>query len=413
MRWAASSRARATRAPRLSAARYRATRAAGRARARPRPGKHPRAAQKRPVPLSQDLENEHRPAISGDLPLARIKQIMKQDACFDLRMIGADAVPTIALASELFIESLTLRAWGFAQRLGWCARARAAPAARAPRARAPPRAAPPRARPPLPPLPGPRPLTPRARSSPPLAQPRAPGAGPPGGVPLERQVRLPHRRDRAARGRLDPGGGPAHRAPRAGPRAPPRARPRASGAPRGRLCKGDSPLCNEPPAAPPPAPPRSPRAPPPPLRPAALGAPPPVLGAIHGRATTVAADGRAGRRAGDPPFTAPPSGRPTSRPRSRRAGRPPRRRRRRRAVAAAAHAGGAPRRGLLPHGPDGARPARKRRRGAEDGRSTSPRASSEPAGCAKIAPPRRAARSRGKHSADAAARGGARRGVAA
>ena len=45
---------------------------------------------------------------------------MKQDACFDLRMIGADAVPTIALASELFIESLTLRAWGFAQRLGWC-----------------------------------------------------------------------------------------------------------------------------------------------------------------------------------------------------------------------------------------------------------------------------------------------------
>ena len=29
---------------------------------------------------------------------------MKQDACFDLRMIGADAVPTIALASELFIE---------------------------------------------------------------------------------------------------------------------------------------------------------------------------------------------------------------------------------------------------------------------------------------------------------------------
>ena len=49
--------------------------------------------------------------------LARIKQIMKQDACFDLRMIGADAVPTIALASELFIESLTLRAWGFAHQL--------------------------------------------------------------------------------------------------------------------------------------------------------------------------------------------------------------------------------------------------------------------------------------------------------
>ena len=35
---------------------------------------------------------------------------MKQDACFDLRMIGADAVPTIALAAELFIESITLRA---------------------------------------------------------------------------------------------------------------------------------------------------------------------------------------------------------------------------------------------------------------------------------------------------------------
>ena len=42
-------------------------------------------------------------SITTRLPHARIKRIMKQDACANPRMIGGDAVPTMALACQLFV----------------------------------------------------------------------------------------------------------------------------------------------------------------------------------------------------------------------------------------------------------------------------------------------------------------------
>eukprot|EP00966_Prymnesium_polylepis_P201370 4666143-Prymnesium_polylepis.1 len=53
-------------------------------------------------------------AITNRLPLARIKRIMKQDACTNPRMIGGDAVPAMALACQLLVGALTTRAWAFA-----------------------------------------------------------------------------------------------------------------------------------------------------------------------------------------------------------------------------------------------------------------------------------------------------------
>eukprot|EP00966_Prymnesium_polylepis_P203082 4705132-Prymnesium_polylepis.1 len=53
-------------------------------------------------------------AITHRLPLARIKRIMKQDACTNPRMIGGDAVPAMALACQLLVGALTTRAWAFA-----------------------------------------------------------------------------------------------------------------------------------------------------------------------------------------------------------------------------------------------------------------------------------------------------------
>jgi histone H3/H4 len=57
-------------------------------------------------------------AITNRLPLARIKRIMKQDANNSARMIGADAVPAVALACQLFMGALTKRAWELARRAG-------------------------------------------------------------------------------------------------------------------------------------------------------------------------------------------------------------------------------------------------------------------------------------------------------
>ena len=47
-----------------------------------------------------------------ELPLARIKRIMKQDSCDPFpRMISADAVPFMAFAVKLLIGVLTTLAW--------------------------------------------------------------------------------------------------------------------------------------------------------------------------------------------------------------------------------------------------------------------------------------------------------------
>jgi len=45
----------------------------------------------------------------NDLPLARIKRIMKSDE--DVRMISAEAPVLFAKACEIFILELTLRSW--------------------------------------------------------------------------------------------------------------------------------------------------------------------------------------------------------------------------------------------------------------------------------------------------------------
>ena len=49
-----------------------------------------------------------------DLPLARIKRIMKSDE--DVRMISAEAPILFAKACELFILELSLRGWGAAEK---------------------------------------------------------------------------------------------------------------------------------------------------------------------------------------------------------------------------------------------------------------------------------------------------------
>ena len=49
-----------------------------------------------------------------DLPLARIKRIMKSDE--DVRMISAEAPILFAKACEIFILEVTLRSWGYAEK---------------------------------------------------------------------------------------------------------------------------------------------------------------------------------------------------------------------------------------------------------------------------------------------------------
>lgn len=60
-----------------------------------------------PPSTEQDFKNHN------DLPLARIKRIMKSDE--DVRMISAEAPVLFAKACELFILELTLRSWNFSQ----------------------------------------------------------------------------------------------------------------------------------------------------------------------------------------------------------------------------------------------------------------------------------------------------------
>ena len=62
------------------------------------------------LPLSQ-TEQDFK--THNDLPLARIKRIMKSDE--DVRMISAEAPVLFAKACELFILELTLRSWSFSQ----------------------------------------------------------------------------------------------------------------------------------------------------------------------------------------------------------------------------------------------------------------------------------------------------------
>lgn len=50
----------------------------------------------------------------NDLPLARIKRIMKSDE--DVRMISAEAPVLFAKACEFFILDLCIRAWGAAEK---------------------------------------------------------------------------------------------------------------------------------------------------------------------------------------------------------------------------------------------------------------------------------------------------------
>ncbi|KAL1499904.1 hypothetical protein AB1Y20_012587 [Prymnesium parvum] len=51
------------------------------------------------------------------LPLARVKKIMKQDACHNIRQIGMHASETISSASHILIGLLTTLAWVFSMRL--------------------------------------------------------------------------------------------------------------------------------------------------------------------------------------------------------------------------------------------------------------------------------------------------------
>ena len=59
------------------------------------------------VGTEQDFKNHN------DLPLARIKRIMKSDE--DVRMISAEAPVLFAKACEMFILELTLRSWSYSE----------------------------------------------------------------------------------------------------------------------------------------------------------------------------------------------------------------------------------------------------------------------------------------------------------
>mmetsp|Transcript_5419 Transcript_5419/g.4876 ORF Transcript_5419/g.4876 Transcript_5419/m.4876 type:complete len:132 (+) Transcript_5419:119-514(+) len=60
------------------------------------------------INTEQDFKNHN------DLPLARIKRIMKSDE--DVRMISAEAPVLFAKACEMFILELTIRSWGAAEK---------------------------------------------------------------------------------------------------------------------------------------------------------------------------------------------------------------------------------------------------------------------------------------------------------
>ncbi|CAM9391880.1 unnamed protein product [Ectocarpus sp. 6 AP-2014] len=60
------------------------------------------------IGTEQDFKNHN------DLPLARIKRIMKSDE--DVRMISAEAPVLFAKACEMFILELTLRSWCYSEK---------------------------------------------------------------------------------------------------------------------------------------------------------------------------------------------------------------------------------------------------------------------------------------------------------
>merc|ERR1711981_315455 len=59
-------------------------------------------------------ETEHDFKNHNDLPLARIKRIMKSDE--DVRMISAETPVLFAKACEMFILELTLRSWSYSEK---------------------------------------------------------------------------------------------------------------------------------------------------------------------------------------------------------------------------------------------------------------------------------------------------------
>jgi histone H3/H4 len=61
------------------------------------------------IGTEQDFKNHN------DLPLARIKRIMKSDE--DVRMISAEAPVLFAKACEMFILELTLRSWCYSEKM--------------------------------------------------------------------------------------------------------------------------------------------------------------------------------------------------------------------------------------------------------------------------------------------------------
>jgi len=63
--------------------------------------------EKLPIGSEQDFKTHN------DLPLARIKRIMKSDE--DVRMISAEAPVLFAKACEMFILELTLRSWCYSE----------------------------------------------------------------------------------------------------------------------------------------------------------------------------------------------------------------------------------------------------------------------------------------------------------
>ncbi|KAJ8599933.1 hypothetical protein CTAYLR_002793 [Chrysophaeum taylorii] len=60
-----------------------------------------------------EISSEQAFKTHNDLPLARIKRIMKSDE--DVRMISAEAPVLFAKACELFILELTLRSWCYSE----------------------------------------------------------------------------------------------------------------------------------------------------------------------------------------------------------------------------------------------------------------------------------------------------------
>lgn len=61
-----------------------------------------------------DIGTEQEFKNHNDLPLARIKRIMKSDE--DVRMISAEAPVLFAKACEMFILELCIRSWGAAEK---------------------------------------------------------------------------------------------------------------------------------------------------------------------------------------------------------------------------------------------------------------------------------------------------------